>query len=119
MANLGWFIAVGIISLLVAIINTIIAKPPIAAWLAITIADSSLDIDEKTQDDMQSYSLLVEVLVIIKAMHFVFWYYYSNSFLKQRKVSQMYKIMKLFLYLMALYISFSAFEIWITMEFIT
>jgi len=117
-ANIVWFVAVGLFSLFFAIINTIIMKPPIAAWIAITLSESTLNIDEKIMEDMQSYSLLVELIVMIKAIHFIFWFYYSSTFLKSRKVNSMYKLMKSFIILLGVYTAMTAFEIWITIEFL-
>ena len=117
-ANRALFIALGLINITIAVILTIIAEPPFGALIAVKMADSNLVLDEKVMDDLQLNSLLVELIVILKSTLFIIWYFYSGSYLKQRKVTDMFRLMKIFLSLIVLYISFTAFEVWMSISFV-
>ena len=69
-------------------------------------------------EDNQKYSLLVELFNIIRAFHFIFWFFYCNSHTKQRKVTEMHKMMKWFLPLFGSYVTCMLVEIYFSLTFV-
>lgn len=82
------------------IISTIVSEviPPMIMMSA-SIAGATID-EEET---VEIYSIIIELFNLIRGIGFVVWYFYCNHLVKQRKVTVMQKVKKLFVPLIGLY----------------
>ena len=118
-ANWGWLILFGIISFMTAIVDTITAAPPLLINLSFNWQNPEIILPDKALDENQKYSLFVELFNIIRAFHFIFWFFYSNSYIRQRKVTQMNKLIKWFGPLLGLYLCCIVIELYFGLTFVS
>jgi len=68
------------------------------------------NVDEQKTGTM-IYSIIIELFNLIRGIGFVLWYFYSNHMIKQRKVTVMQKLTKIFYPMITLYFSLFLIEI--------
>lgn len=76
--NLTWMVLLGLINLLLTIVNTIMASPPLPCFISFKMNPLELEFSEQSLDENQKFSLLMELVNIIKSIMFIFWYLMSS-----------------------------------------
>ena len=59
--------------------------------------------EEVNEEDVLVYSLIIELFNLFRGLGFVIWYFYCNHLVKQRKVTLMEKLLKIFRPMIGLY----------------
>ena len=60
----------------------------------------------------------MELFNILRAFHFIFWFFYSNAHVKHRKVTEMNRLLKWWLPLFGSYVTFMLVEIYFGLTFV-
>lgn len=76
--NLVWMILLGLINLLFTIVNTIMASSPLACYISFKMNSIDIEFSEQALDENQKFSLLMELVNIIKSIVFIFWFLMSS-----------------------------------------
>jgi hypothetical protein len=76
--NLAWMILLGVINLLLTIVNTIMASSPLACYISFKMNTVEIEFSEQSLDENQKFSLLMELVNIVKSILFIFWFLMSS-----------------------------------------
>lgn len=91
----------GIIEIVVYIVAFILSRMPVLVAIplhmrAYNIEYAANDVEDAKQQQLKISALDSFIFAVVKAFSLIVWYFLSNYFIKQRKVTTVYKIMKWF-----------------------